>query len=204
MRAAPGRVRVMDLGCGAGNSIDSFRRFSPDVDWHGVDVPGSPEVSMRTRSDGAFHVYDGVTLPFPDASFDVVFSHQVFEHVRHPEPLLRDVARVLKPGAAFIGSVSALEPYHSFSLWSFTPYGWHTIVSGAGLVVRELRPGIDAISLIRRQYLGRPKEAAGWFDKSPLNEEIDAWGEKTKRRTRLVNLRKLQYCGHLVFHAVRP
>ena len=70
--------------------------------------------------------------------------------------------------------------------------------------VKQLRPGIDGPALIRRAFLGRPQEASKWFESSPLNEEIDAWGKETKRRPALVYLRKLQHCGHIVFYAGRP
>ncbi|MCB9623525.1 MAG: class I SAM-dependent methyltransferase [Sandaracinus sp.] len=196
--------RVMDLGCGVGASFDLFRSLRRDVDWHGVDIEGSPESASRTRTDAQFHTYDGVHLPFEDQSFDFIYSKQVFEHVRYPEQLLGEVRRVLRPGGAFFGSVSALEPYHSLSLWSFTPYGWFQLTTAAGLHVQELRPGIDSIALIRRSYLGRPPEAATWFRKSPLNEEMDDWGAATKRKPKLINLRKLQYCGHLVFWCRKP
>jgi hypothetical protein len=125
----------------------------------------------------------------------------VFEHVRHPDIVLAEVARVLRPGGAFIGSVSALEPYHSFSFWSFTPFGWYTLLNDAGLTPIQFRPGIDGVSLIQRSYLGRPEKAKTWFDNSPLNLEIDAWGANTKRSNQLINLRKVQYCGHLCFWA---
>lgn len=197
-------TRVLDLGCGAGRSLDMFKRHDPEVKWVGVDIEESPEVKTRTRTDAEFVSYDGINLPFDDGSFDLVFSNQVFEHVRYPEPLLAEVKRVLTPGGAFVGSVSYLEPYHSFSVWNFTPYGWHEVCVAAGLEVKQLRPGIDGVALIRRAFLGRPKEAASWFTSSPMNEEIDAWGKETKRRPALVNLRKLQHCGHIVFYAIRP
>lgn len=200
----PSGLRVLDLGCGTGDSVGMFRDLDPEIRWVGVDIEDSPEVASRSRTDVEVHSYDGVHLPFDDEHFDLVYSHQVFEHVRHPEPLLKDVRRVLVPGGAFVGSVSYLEPYHSFSLWNFTPWGWHELLTTAGLELRELRPGIDSVALIRRSFDGRPPEALRWLESSPLNEEIDAWGKATKRRPGLINLRKLQYCGHLHFHAVRP
>ena len=112
----PGRPwRVLDLGCGVGDSVDAFRARDPQVEWVGIDVPGSPEARERTRTDARFETFDGIALPFEDGSFDLVFCKQVLEHVRHPEPLLSEVARVLAPGGFFAGSTSQLEPYHSLS-----------------------------------------------------------------------------------------
>jgi SAM-dependent methyltransferase len=196
--------RVLDLGCGEGNSLEVFRKYDRDVDWSGVDIESSPEVDSRKRTDGALYTFDGVRLPFAHDQFDLIYSHQVFEHVRHPEQLLPEVTRTLRSGGAFIGSVSYLEPYHSFSYWNYTPFGWRTLLESAGLQVVELRPGIDSIAIIQRQYLGRPKEARLWFASSPLNEEIDRWGATTKRRAALINLRKLLFCGQIVFWARKP
>jgi SAM-dependent methyltransferase len=197
----PGGQRVLDLGCGDGRSVDTFRQHDPTVDWHGLDVEVSPEVATRTRTDATFASYDGLTIPYPDRAFDIVYSNQVFEHVRHPDRVLAEVARVLVPGGAFIGSVSALEPYHSLSYWNFTPFGWYRMLRDAGLAPVQLRPGIDAIALIQRAYLRRPQHSRAWWTSSPLNEEIDRWAADGDHPPSRVNLRKLHYAGHVNFYA---
>jgi SAM-dependent methyltransferase len=197
-------ARVLDLGCGRGDSVDLFRRFRPDVDWVGADVAVSFEVSQRRRADATFVTYDGERLPFAGRSFDLVYSRQVLEHVPDPAGHLREVARVLRPGGAFIGSTSQLEPYHSMSYWNFTPVGFVALAHRAGLAVRELRPGIDGVTLPLRTYFGRPPEFNTWWDEaSPLNQLIDEWGRDTGRRPALVNLRKLEVCGQFAFHVVK-
>jgi ubiquinone/menaquinone biosynthesis C-methylase UbiE len=127
-----------------------------------------------------------------------VYSHQVLEHVRKPELALREIARVLEPDGLFIGQTSQFEPYHSYSLWNFTVYGFKRIVEDAGMQLAELRPGIDGFTLMRRTYEGRPPEMSKYFSQeSPINEEIEkAAGDK---RTQVRNFRKLLFCGQFAF-----
>lgn len=172
-------LQFLDLGAGDGRSFDVVRARHPDAVWFGLDVADSSEVRSRTRTDCQFVTYDGVTIPFEDARFDVVFSRQVFEHVRHPEPLMREIRRVLKPGGRFIGSVSQLEPFHSNSYWNFTYFGFATIAVEAGLALVEMRPGIDGVTLTLRNLVltglrARSQSFRRYFEnESPLNLLIE-------------------------------
>jgi SAM-dependent methyltransferase len=196
---------VVDLGCGADTSAKLFRRHNPKVRWLGVDLGTSLEAQARDRTEDQVVHYDGVHLPLLSDSIPLVYTKQVFEHVRYPSDLLAEIARVLQPHGTFIGSVSYLEPYHSFSLWNYTPYGFRVLVEDVGLRMEEIRPSIDGITLIERSYKGRPPEYGRyWNTDSPLNVEIDNWGQETKRRPALVNLRKLAYCGHFAFRIRKP
>ena len=196
--------RVLDLGCGNGNSVDLFRGYDAQIDWVGVDIEDSREARARRRTDAVFMTYDGAHVPFADETFDLVYSNQVLEHVPDPGHHLREIARVLRRGGILIGSTSQLEPYHSMSYWNITPFGFVSLARGAGLDVRELRPGVDGITITLRAFLGRPPEFDVWWkQESPLNVEIDAWGRKTGRPAALVNLRKLHMCGQYAFIATR-
>jgi SAM-dependent methyltransferase len=196
---------VMDLGCGRGDSVDLFRAHDPDVDWVGVDIPASPEVLARQRSDARFVSYDGATLPFEDGMFDLIYSRQVLEHVRHPVVHLAEVRRALRPGGAFIGSTSQLEPYHSRSLWNYTAFGFAELVAEAGLRLVEIRPGIDGVTLVLRSYLERPDSFGRWWrEESPLNALIDDEARESGRNAARVNLRKLQFAGQFAFLVRRP
>jgi SAM-dependent methyltransferase len=174
------------------------------ITWLGVDIADSREVSQRTRTDLRFLTYDGINIPLESASVDVVYSHQVLEHVRFPRELLRSVRRVLKPAGYFVGSTSHLEPYHSSSLWNYTAYGLSELLQEAGFSKIELRPGIDGVTLIGRRLLALARIGNllnPFFEhESILNLGLETLGlarVSVKKR----NLLKLVFCGHLVFVA---
>jgi SAM-dependent methyltransferase len=196
------RGSVLDLGCGAGDSVEQFRNVNPDVRWVGVDIERSPEVAARRRTDASFVTFDGVTLPFDDGSFDAVYSKQVLEHVRAPAPLLAEVARVLRPGGLFAGSTSQLEPFHSYSTWNYTPYGLSLLLRDAGLSVVEMRPSIDSLALIVNRGLGMRGWTRRWWSvESPLNRVISGFGRARRLEPAQVNAIKLLLCGQFAFLA---
>jgi len=191
---------VLDLGCGKGDSVDLFRELGPTIEWYGLDIEISPEVKNRTRTDIEFFSFDGINIPFQDNFFDLIYSNQVLEHVRKPEALLANVQRVLRPNGYFVGSVSQLEPYHSQSVWNFTPHGFCQLIKDAGLVLLEIRPSIDSLTLIIRSGLGRPRFFSRWWDKeSPLNKVINFTGWLTRKSKKEINLAKVILSGQFCF-----
>ena len=197
-------VRVLDLGCGAGGTMELFRGINPQCMWQGAEVEDSPELRAAGAHSSAITFFDGVNLPWDDDSFDLVYTNQVFEHVRRPEALLADVFRVLKPGGAFAGSVSYLEPYHSLSLFNYTPYGLITVLRDAGFHVAELRPGCDCWSVILRQMVG----GSPWLSRllrlvSPITAAVSAVGFICGLDSKTRNFLKIQFAGHLCFLAYK-
>lgn len=192
--------RVVDLGCGPGDSVDFFRGLDPGVRWTGVDLPESPEVATRTRTDAEFLAFGGVSIPIEDAAADLVFCKQVLEHVERPAALIAEVARVLRPGGHLVGSTSQLEPYHSLSQWNYTPVGLARLFEDAGLETEEIRPGIDALTLIVRRGLGSPAFFLRWWAReSPLNRAIGAFARVRGLEVRSQNALKLMFCGQFAF-----
>ena len=197
-----GIYKILDLGCGTGTSADFFKKMVPDAQWTGLDIEGSPEVASRTKTSAEFHSFDGINIPFGDNSFDLIFSNQVLEHVRHSVELLKEARRVLKPEGFMVGSTSHLEPYHSFSVRNYTPYGFRLLLEESGLHLEEIRPGIDSLTLIIRLGLGRPKFFSRWFRKeSPLNRVISLFGKLTGKSPAEINVLKLIFCGQFTFIA---
>jgi phosphoethanolamine N-methyltransferase len=103
--------RVLDIGCGAGGITVSLARDYRAAEVVGIDVEGPVCETARkhVREAGLqdrVHIrqVEPGPLPFPDASFDVVFSKEAIVHIPDKEALARDVFRVLRPGGWFIGS----------------------------------------------------------------------------------------------------
>ena len=201
----PGPVSVLDLGCGDGRGVAMFGRYGERVDYSAVDIEESPEVMARRVADPRIHTYDGVNLPFPDARFDCIWSKQVFEHVVHPRALLKEVVRTLKPGGWFIGSVSFLEPYHSFSTFGFSPHGLSLVLKEAGFNTILLRPGIDGVTLTLRSFLPHWRILNSYWDReSPLNGWIDRRARRGGWSVAKAASVKLRYAGQITFEAQLP
>jgi SAM-dependent methyltransferase len=194
-----GRPRVLDLGCGDGRSLDLFRRRDPAADWAGIDVIDSPAARERTKSGGSFTIYDGVNIPFPPESFDLIYSKHVLEHVRRPLELLRNVRGALKPDGYYAGSVSQLEPYHGYSFWNYTPLGFKEVVEEAGLRICEIRPGPDAVALMAWHLRGGLFRKSWWTSETPLNRLFQGYGRWRGKSIRQINFLKLRFCGTFAF-----
>lgn len=94
--------RILDLGCGDGRLTQAVAAGGARVT--GVDL--SPDLAAAARARGLdVQVADGAALPYPDASFDGVLSNAALHWMTAPEPVLGEVARVLKPGGRFVGEM---------------------------------------------------------------------------------------------------
>ena len=96
---------MLDLGCGDGLVAQMLFGAACAVDV-GCD-PWALQLRQAARLDAYCHVdlADGQHLPYPDGTFATVFSNSVLEHIPDPTPVLREAARVLRPGGQIIFTV---------------------------------------------------------------------------------------------------
>lgn len=103
LNRAPGDVRVLDWGCGKGHISYLLRRAgfqatACDVDAQADDSAfGQATPIIVEQGIDVVPLPDKVMLPFANASFDVVLSIGVLEHVEDDAASLRELRRVLKP-----------------------------------------------------------------------------------------------------------
>jgi len=112
----------LDLGCGSGEYRKPIEKAG--YRWVGFDF---------SNIDAPLWA-DAHALPFADNTFDFILSLAVLEHIQYPPVMLREVYRVLKPGAAYLGSVTYLVPFHdAASYFNMTHYGVWSALNDAGL-----------------------------------------------------------------------
>ena len=108
--------RILDAGCGGGGMPLSLAEEAALV--VGIDpAERFQDAGVRLgREKGLnnlqFALADGMALPFPKGTFDLVLSHAVIEHVADAPLYLRECARVLAPGGRMYLSTA---PYLSFA-----------------------------------------------------------------------------------------
>lgn len=100
--------RVLDYGCGRGEVVFAGRERGLDI--YGADVFYEGAETRRAESPYISEIADG-RLAYADETFDLVTNNQVMEHVEDLDAVLREIARVLKPG----GHVLSLFP--SADVW---------------------------------------------------------------------------------------
>jgi SAM-dependent methyltransferase len=108
---------VLDVGCGE----MPFRGLLPEAArYTGLDVPAAGDFGMGRHPE--IVDFDGVTIPFPDASQDHILCTEVLEHVEDPVALIAEMHRVLRPGGTLVATVPfaarvhhAPHDYHRFT-----------------------------------------------------------------------------------------
>ena len=105
---------ILDIPCGGGVAL---RALSPERDVRYVAADIAPAMLERTghvaRERGLDQVEtriaDAEDMPFADAEFDLCMSFAGLHCFPHPDVATSEIARVLKPGGRFVGSVFLVD-----------------------------------------------------------------------------------------------
>jgi ubiquinone/menaquinone biosynthesis C-methylase UbiE len=106
-RACADGGAVLDLGCGSALVADrlaarALRYVGLDYGQHHIEFAKAKHDTEPTALETGFTRGAAESLPFADASFDVVVFSEVIEHLMQPEFAVWEIARVLKPGGTFV------------------------------------------------------------------------------------------------------
>jgi SAM-dependent methyltransferase len=139
------RIALADLGCGSGMILCDVLAMKPLWTGYGLDIsPAAINYARRLavhkgvagRAD--FRTGNISGLPYRDGSLDLVVASEVVEHVPEPEQIIKEMARVLRPGGQLIITmpVESHTPAHAHTLSRAEDL--HSLCEAAGLNVRRI------------------------------------------------------------------
>lgn len=119
-----GDRRVLEIGIGAGTDLVNFARSGAIL--AGVDLTSAAIDYARQRLalenlEADLRVANAEQLPFPEHSFDLVYSFGVIHHAEHPEQVVREVRRVLAPGGEARIMLYGLHSWVAYRLLALEP-----------------------------------------------------------------------------------
>jgi SAM-dependent methyltransferase len=121
---------VLDVGCGYGRNRPIVEAVGGN--WVGVEPFEGGSCTVVGRAEN---------LPFSDSSFDIVIMDAVLEHVEDVGASFTEVARVLRPGGAFIGYVAFMECFHEISYSHLSYMALEYYAKKNGLALERLAGG---------------------------------------------------------------
>lgn len=105
--------KVLDVGCGVGMFLREFTKLESEV--FGIDID-EKKISIAGKEFENVELAPSEKIPFRKNIFDVVWLHEVIEHVDDDTETVRECLRVLKPG----GKLVVFAPN---KLWPFETHG---------------------------------------------------------------------------------
>lgn len=145
---------VFDIGSGYGGRAARYRELGADKV---VGLEIFPRMVEESRAFAEykglenieFYLGEGERLPFPQDSFDIVTSYDVFEHVHDLDKVFHECMRVLKPGGRLLAIFppfyhpggAHLESWMSKMPWPHFLFGRETLIRAVQDIMRERNDG---------------------------------------------------------------
>jgi len=85
-----GPVSILDVGCGNGIIATQLKQRQPEISIQGIDVVMPADCGIPVS------LYDGHSIPFKDAAFDVVLCIDMLHHSTEPKRILKEAVRVAR------------------------------------------------------------------------------------------------------------
>jgi len=104
--------KILEMGCGRGEFLNEFTKLG--MRGFGIDLSNYADKFCENAEIKVADITKE-NIPYPDNSFDIVFSKSFIEHFYNPEEVFKEAYRVLKPSGILIN----LTPEWKFIYRSF-------------------------------------------------------------------------------------
>lgn len=134
--------KTLDIGCGQ----KPYQSICASSEYIGLEI----DLPVNRASKQADVFYDGKHLPFANEEMDSVVTHQVFEHVFHPQLFMQEIYRVLKSNGTLMMSVPFVWDEHEqpFDYARYSSFALKALLQENGFEVIALKKSVDNFSLI--------------------------------------------------------
>jgi ubiquinone/menaquinone biosynthesis C-methylase UbiE len=206
-----GGQQVLEVGGGTGTDLAQFARHGAivtDVDLSLGHLQLAQENFRLRGLTGRFVHHDAESLPFDDATFDLVYSNGVLHHTPNTTRAIAEIRRVLKPGGRVIVMV-----YAENSLQYWRNLVWHyglksgdlSSQSMAGIMSRTVeRTGNDARPLVKVYTRARLRALFGAFEEVRIVQRQISPELVPRRLRRLLALVERLAGWNLILKARKP
>src|SRR5262245_25079486 len=176
-----GDERALDVGTGSGALALALAPHVEEV--VGIDLVPELLALARERApaNAAFVEGDGTALPFADASFDLSGTLRTLHHVRRPELVIAEMARVTRPGGRVlvVDQLAPIDPLDAYAVDAFE--------QARDPGHQRLLPDTDFRSLFDANRLFLVRERTD-DERRPLDAYLDLAGCEGAARERAVAL----------------
>jgi 2-polyprenyl-3-methyl-5-hydroxy-6-metoxy-1,4-benzoquinol methylase len=99
LKKTPGEIRLLDVGCSSG----AFLQTAVKLGYCAEGVEPAPKAAATAQASG-LKVYQGLLQEahYADGQFDAITLFEVIEHLKHPQELLQECQRILRPGGILL------------------------------------------------------------------------------------------------------
>ncbi len=162
--------QFLDIGCGKMPYRNYILEHSKISKYVGLDIENALEYDAYVKPD---FTWDGVKMPFEDESFESAMATEVLEHCPEPEIVLKEVYRVLKPGAVLFLTVPFLWNLHEVpnDEYRYTPFSLERHLKNSGFTDVEIN-ATGGWHASMAQMLGL------WVRRSPMSKTKRKWLSK--------------------------
>jgi SAM-dependent methyltransferase len=159
--------RALDVGCAGGGNTAVLRELGWSVTGLEYSAAGAEIAASR---DLDVVRGDATALPFADATFDLVMSTDVWEHIEDDAAVARETARVLRPGGRALIAVPC-----GMKLWSGhdVALGHHRRYERDQLAAVMAGAGLDVVDIWSWNVLLRPVVRARRRKRSEAESEME-------------------------------